>query len=98
MLGSLVEKYPDLRSQIYSEQGKLRNFVNVYLNDEDVRYLQKGATPVSEGDTISIIPAIAGGRSELAEAAGAPVTRLRWRTTGMTRRCRTTRSGATAAT
>ena len=65
VLGGLTEQYPQLRSQLYSESGKLRNFVNVYLNDEDVRYLQKGETPVSESDTISIIPAIAGGASGL---------------------------------
>ncbi len=59
----LTGRYPDLRRQLYSEGGKLRNFVNVYLNDEDVRYLQKGETPVSEGDAISIIPAIAGGNT-----------------------------------
>src|SRR5215210_167631 len=63
VLGALTEQYPDLRKQIYSESGKLRNFVNIYLNDEDVRYLQKGNTPVGESDTISIIPAIAGGTS-----------------------------------
>lgn len=63
VLGTLTEQYPDLRKQLYNENGKLRNFVNVYLNDDDVRYLQKGNTPVDEGDTISIIPAIAGGHS-----------------------------------
>ena len=47
--------------QLYNEAGKLRNFVNIYLNEEDVRYLQKSDTPLSESDTISIIPAIAGG-------------------------------------
>ncbi|MEO6457065.1 MAG: molybdopterin-synthase adenylyltransferase MoeB [Chloroflexia bacterium] len=61
VLTTLAHDYPDLRKQLYSESGKLRNFVNIYLNDDDVRYLQKGGTPVSEVDTISIIPAIAGG-------------------------------------
>lgn len=60
-LGALTGSYPDLRRQLYNEAGKLRNFVNIYLNEEDVRYLQKGDTPLSESDIISIIPAIAGG-------------------------------------
>jgi adenylyltransferase/sulfurtransferase len=60
-LAGLVGKHPDLRRHLYSEDGKLRAFVNVYLNDEDVRYLQKDATRVTESDTISIVPSIAGG-------------------------------------
>ncbi|HST04309.1 MAG TPA: molybdopterin-synthase adenylyltransferase MoeB [Chloroflexia bacterium] len=64
-LGALTGSYPALRRQLYSEAGKLRNFVNIYLNDEDVRYLQKGDTPVANRDTISIIPAIAGGSPSL---------------------------------
>src|SRR5258708_24018922 len=66
LLTSLTERYPDLHKHLYNEQNRLRNFVNIYLNDEDVRYLQKGATEVSEGDTIYIIPAIAGGASGIA--------------------------------
>ena len=50
-----------IRDSLYTEDGKLRAFVNVYLNDEDVRYLQKEATAVKDGDTISIVPSIAGG-------------------------------------
>jgi len=61
-LNGLVSKHPDLRRHLYSDDGKLRAFVNVYLNDEDVRYLQKEATAVKESDTISIVPSIAGGR------------------------------------
>jgi molybdopterin converting factor small subunit len=60
-LADLVGKHPDLRRHLYTEDGKLRAFVNVYLNDEDVRYLQKEATAVKDGDTISIVPSIAGG-------------------------------------
>ncbi|MDQ6694018.1 MAG: molybdopterin-synthase adenylyltransferase MoeB [Chloroflexota bacterium] len=67
VLNALTEQYPDLSRQIYSESGKLRNFVNIYLNDEDVRYLQKGETPVADSDTILIIPAIAGGKVETAQ-------------------------------
>jgi sulfur-carrier protein len=60
-LSSLVSQHPDLRRHLYTEDGKLRSFVNVYLNDEDVRYLQKEATVVKDSDTISIVPSIAGG-------------------------------------
>ena len=55
-------QHPDLRRHLYTEDGKLRAFVNVYLNDEDVRYLQKEATAVKDSDNISIVPSIAGGR------------------------------------
>ncbi|HTF44335.1 MAG TPA: ubiquitin-like small modifier protein 1 [Terriglobales bacterium] len=61
-LNDLVSQHPDLRRHLYSDDGKLRAFVNVYLNDEDVRYMQKEATPVNDSDTISIVPSIAGGR------------------------------------
>jgi len=63
-LSGLVSQHPDLRRHLYTEDGKLRAFVNVYLNDEDVRYLQKEATAVSDGDDISIVPSIAGGIDE----------------------------------
>ncbi|HVO79365.1 MAG TPA: ubiquitin-like small modifier protein 1 [Terriglobales bacterium] len=62
-LSGLVTQHPDLRRQLYTEEGKLRAFVNVYLNDEDVRYLQKEATRVRDSDTIAIVPSIAGGRA-----------------------------------
>lgn len=61
-LSTLVSEHPDLRRHLYTEQGKLRAFVNVYLNDEDVRYLQKDATAVKDSDNISIVPSIAGGQ------------------------------------
>ncbi len=61
VLDRLTERHPTLRKHLFTEEGKLRNFVNVYLNDEDVRYLGREATPVSEGDTLSIVPSIAGG-------------------------------------
>lgn len=61
-LDELTQSFPDLRNHLFNSQGKLRAFVNVYLNDEDVRYLPaKEATAVSAGDTLSIIPSIAGG-------------------------------------
>lgn len=61
-LSGLVSSHPELRRHLYNDDGKLRAFVNVYLNDEDVRYLQKDATAVQDSDSISIVPSIAGGR------------------------------------
>src|SRR2546426_6727081 len=61
LLADLTKKHSGLKAHLYNDQGKLRSFVNVYLNDEDIRYLQKEQTPVSAGDTISIIPSVAGG-------------------------------------
>lgn len=60
-LSTLTRTYPDLRKHLYSDDGKLRAFVNVYLNDDDIRYLQKDATNVKDSDTLSIVPSIAGG-------------------------------------
>lgn len=60
-LNDLTAQHPDLRKHLYSEDGKLRSFVNIYLNDEDIRYLSKDATPVKETDTIAIVPSVAGG-------------------------------------
>ncbi len=62
ILAQLVEKHPALGKQLYSEQGQLRSFVNIYVGDEDIRYLQGIETLVPDGETVSIIPAIAGGR------------------------------------
>ena len=61
VLAALTTRFPDLRKQLFNDEGKLRSFVNVYLNDEDIRYLKKDATPVAAGDTLSIVPSIAGG-------------------------------------
>ena len=60
-MDSLVALHPDLRRHLYTEEGKLRAFVNLYVNDEDIRYLKKEETQVQEGDNISIVPSIAGG-------------------------------------
>jgi MoaD family protein len=62
-MNALVVQHPDLRKHLYTEEGKLRAFVNLYVNDEDIRYLQKEATALKDGDNISIVPSIAGGRS-----------------------------------
>jgi molybdopterin converting factor small subunit len=62
-LEALITLHPELKKHLYSEEGKLRAFVNVYLNDEDIRYLPgKEATPVKGNDDLTIIPSIAGGR------------------------------------
>jgi molybdopterin converting factor small subunit len=63
-LQQLVGAYPELQQHLYTGEGKLRSFVNIYLNDDDIRYLpQKEATPTSEDDELTIIPSIAGGCS-----------------------------------
>ncbi len=63
-LGELVSRHPELRRHLYGEDGRLRSFVNLYLNDEDIRYLEREATAVKDGDTLSIVPSVAGGRQE----------------------------------
>jgi len=60
-LNSLILQHGELRRHLYQDDGRLRSFVNVYVNDDDIRYLQKEATPVKNGDTVSIVPSIAGG-------------------------------------
>src|SRR5215217_3858181 len=60
-IGNLAQEYPDLRQHLYTGDGKLRSFVNVYKGDEDIRYLDGTDTEVSENDELSIIPSIAGG-------------------------------------
>src|SRR5215213_2967848 len=71
-VGEALEKvtgaHAELRRHLYGEQNALRNFVNVYVNDEDIRHAQRLDTPVKDGDTVSIIPAIAGGAATEAEA------------------------------
>ena len=69
ILEDLTAQYTDLRKHLYSEDGHLRRFVNVYLNEDDIRYLQKEDTPVSDGDTISIVPSVAGGVTMVAHDA-----------------------------
>ncbi len=61
VLQNLTLKYGDIRQHLYGENGSLRSYVNIYVNDEDIRYLAKEKTPVKESDTVSIIPSIAGG-------------------------------------
>lgn len=61
LLLSLDTSFPGLKDRICDDAGNVRRFVNVYLNDEDIRFLDEKATPVKDGDEISIVPAIAGG-------------------------------------
>jgi molybdopterin synthase sulfur carrier subunit len=61
VLDALTAQFPGLKGHLFNDEGKLRSFVNIYLNDEDIRYLQKTASRVKEGDSITIIPSIAGG-------------------------------------
>src|SRR5712691_8287657 len=68
-LGGLVDRFDQLRRHLYADDGRLRNFVNV--NEEDIRYLEKAATPLKEGDTISIVPSIAGGSFSLMDRLAA---------------------------
>jgi sulfur-carrier protein len=87
-LAGLVLRHPDLKKHLYNDEGKLRSFVNVYVNDEDMRYLRKEATALKDGDTISIVPSIAGGLDEPKNRSGLLDTALysrcmicRWSTT-----------------
>ncbi|NTU83559.1 MAG: MoaD/ThiS family protein [Chloroflexales bacterium] len=61
LLRGLVEQHPTLGKHLFGDDGRLRSFVNIYVGDEDVRYLQGEETPLKDGETVSIIPAIAGG-------------------------------------
>ncbi len=61
IIGQLEDRFPGLKGQVITDAGALHRFVNVYLNDEDVRYLDKLDTKASEGDTVSLLPSVAGG-------------------------------------
>ena len=71
LLADLTQKHSGLKAHLYNEHGKLRSFVNIYVNDEDIRYLQHDKTPVAAGDTVSIIPSVAGGVGTATPAAPA---------------------------
>ncbi|HEY3138107.1 MAG TPA: molybdopterin-synthase adenylyltransferase MoeB [Blastocatellia bacterium] len=66
-LDALTQKYPDLKKHLYNDEGHLRHFVNIYVNDEDIRYSEKHATPLKDGDSVSIVPSIAGGAAVIEE-------------------------------
>jgi molybdopterin synthase sulfur carrier subunit len=61
LVSQLDSRYPGMKDQMLTEDGELHRFVNVYVNDEDARYLDKLETNVSDGDTVSILPSVAGG-------------------------------------
>jgi sulfur-carrier protein len=61
LLKDLESRYPGITKNVVNEDGALHRFINVYVNDEDVRYLGSLETPVAEGDTVSLLPAVAGG-------------------------------------
>ncbi|HXE30481.1 MAG TPA: MoaD/ThiS family protein [Terriglobales bacterium] len=60
-LAALTSRYAEVGNHLFTGEGRLRSFVNVYVNDEDIRYLQSDRTPLRDGDTLSIVPSIAGG-------------------------------------
>ena len=60
-LANLTSRHADLRRHLFTDEGKLRAFVNVYLNDEDIRYLKQESTPAKDSDILYIVPSIAGG-------------------------------------
>lgn len=62
LIQDLEKRFPGIKERICDETGKIRRFINIYVNEEDVRFLQQEETPLKDGDEISIIPAIAGGR------------------------------------
>lgn len=61
LLADMTARYTGLRQHLYAADGTLRSFVNIYVNDDDIRYLDKEKTPVTPDDTVSIIPSVAGG-------------------------------------
>ena len=63
-LSRLTGEYSELRRHLYNPEGKLRSFVNVYLGDEDIRFLQREQTPLNENDVLTIVPSIAGGNGQ----------------------------------
>lgn len=62
VLAQLTAAHPQLRPHLFTAEGRLRSFVNIYLNDEDIRYTGRESTPVQPSDNLSIVPAVAGGR------------------------------------
>jgi molybdopterin/thiamine biosynthesis adenylyltransferase/rhodanese-related sulfurtransferase/molybdopterin converting factor small subunit len=74
VLDALATQFPDLRKQIFNDEGKLRSFINVYLNDEDIRYLSKTNTQAKDGDTVSLVPSIAGGSTVAAPPEAATLS------------------------
>jgi sulfur-carrier protein len=65
VLESLEQQYPGLKQEVMNEEGQVRQFVNIYVNDEDIRYLQSLQTALQDGDSLAILPAVAGGAGAL---------------------------------
>lgn len=63
-LNELTQTYPDLKGQLFDEEGKLRSFIKVFVGEDDIKSLENGGTAVESGTVISIVPAIAGGSNE----------------------------------
>lgn len=63
LIDDLEKNFPGIKERICDKEGKVRKFINIYVNEEDVRFLQRDETPLKDGDEVSIIPAIAGGKS-----------------------------------
>ena len=70
-LASLTSRYTDLRRHLFADDGRLRSFVNVYVNDDDVRHLDRERTVLQPGDVISIVPSVAGGAVRRRRRGGA---------------------------
>jgi molybdopterin synthase sulfur carrier subunit len=62
VIGDLEQQFPGLRERLVDESGELRRFINIYVNQEDIRFLDNQATTLKDGDEVAIVPAIAGGR------------------------------------
>ena len=100
-LEELTATHAELRKHLYNEQDNLRNFINVYVGDEDIRHLDGPATAVKDGETIMIVPSIAGGnyaaeaRNRQKDQGGRPVGRLPARSSGRTHDSSSARTGMT---
>ncbi len=70
ILQALVARHGELKKHLYNDDGKLRSFVNVYVNDEDIRHLDRERTPLKAGDTVSIVPSVAGGIEAVVQREG----------------------------
>jgi adenylyltransferase/sulfurtransferase len=75
ILQALVAQYGDLRKHLYNDEGKLRSFVNIYVNDEDIRHLERDKTVLKAGDTVSIVPSVAGGVGAVVQREGEELSR-----------------------
>jgi sulfur-carrier protein adenylyltransferase/sulfurtransferase len=75
ILQALVARYGDLRKHLYTDEGKLRSFVNIYVNDEDIRHLEREKTALKAGDTVSIVPSVAGGVGAVVQREGEELSR-----------------------